>query len=45
MHMALRRMVGWIQEMEREEEEEVILDHSCVRIEKISVLEHRETFC
>lgn len=34
MHMALRRMTGWIQEMERKGEEGDILDHSCVQIEK-----------
>lgn len=34
LHMALRRMGGWIQEMERKGEEGDILDHSCVPIEK-----------
>lgn len=34
MHMALRRMAGWIQEMERKGEEGDIFDHSCVPIEK-----------
>lgn len=32
--MALRRMTGWIQEMERKRGEGDILDRSCVRIEK-----------
>lgn len=39
MHMAQRRMAGWMQEMEREGEEGEILDHSCVRIEKKSCFE------
>lgn len=34
MHMALRRMNGWIQEMERKRSEGDILDRSCVQIEK-----------
>lgn len=34
MHMALRRMTGWIQEMERTAEEGDILEDSCALIEK-----------
>lgn len=34
MHMALRRMAGYIQEMERKGEEGGISDRSCVLIEK-----------
>lgn len=45
MHMALRRMAGWIQEMERKGEEGDLSAHSCVQIEKIPVLKHREKFC
>lgn len=32
--MSLRRMTGWIQEMERKRGAGDILDRSCVRIEK-----------
>lgn len=34
MHMAPRRMTGWIQEMGRKAEEGEVLDRSCARIKK-----------
>lgn len=34
MHMAPRRITGWIQEMGRKAEEGEVLDRSCVRIKK-----------